>query len=108
MAVKIRATEKENEGDKYWSVPKEVGSLRAFSLFNDIETEVELISCSEVLPKETIDSSSSEGKVFGRDGFTLCLNPAGIRTSKFHDKLIGGPESFRISFEECNFLKDRS
>ena len=92
------AKKEEDEGENYESVPKEVGSLRAFSLFNDIETEVELISCSEVLPKETIDSSSSEGKVFGKDGFTLCLNPAGIQTSKFHDKLIGGPESFRIAF----------
>ena len=105
----MRAIEKEQlQSENYWPVPKEVGSLHAITVDNDIETEIELISCSQVLPQKTIESSSSEGKVFGKDGFTLCLNPAGIRTSKFHDKLIGGPESFRISFEECNFLKDRS
>ena len=56
------------------------------------------MSCTEVLPKSTLDAS---GERFSTDS-VLCLKPEGVMTSRFFDKIDNGKELFKLVFEACS------
>ena len=86
----MTATDREQEKSPI-PVPPTLGTVflinSHYSEEKDIERDffemVEMTECKKVLAPETIENSSSAGKVFGEDGMTFCMDPKGLKTSYF-------------------------
>ena len=63
-------------------------------------------TCSEILPKKTIDASSGETR-FGEDDLTFCLDPVNAYIGKYSDNIGSSGERVTFNFEECRYIDEK-
>ena len=104
IGLEVEVENDETE-EKSGGIPIEIGKLVAHSSHKESEPVFfDVVNCTTVLSKETLEASKSKNVDYAVDEGVFCVDPKGPFTTKFDDEVASGDTTFNIDFMSCEDL----